>query len=273
MNGKLYLVSTPIGNLKDISFRAIEMLKSVDYIACEDTRHSMILLQNYDIKSKLIAYHKNNEKNSAQGIIDLLLNGKNVAVISDAGMPVINDPGNVIVKKAIEENIDYTIIPGANAGLCALVLSGYDADSFAFFGFLSEKISERNIQLQKIKAFEGSRIIYSSVHNINKDLEALFSYLGDNEVCVVSEISKMYEKVIFFDLSNAHIENPKGEFVIVVKYVQNSQNALTDEEIIERIDDYIKKGVKKSDAIKFVSTSVEKTKSEVYNLYEKYLGK
>ena len=103
MNGKLYLVSTPIGNLKDISFRAIEMLKSVDYIACEDTRHSMILLQNYDIKSKLIAYHKNNEKNSAQGIIDLLLNGKNVAVISDAGMPVINDPGNVIVKKAIEE--------------------------------------------------------------------------------------------------------------------------------------------------------------------------
>lgn len=273
MSGKLYLVSTPIGNLKDISLRAIEVLKLVDFIACEDTRHSIVLLQNYDIKSKLIAYHKNNEKNSAQGIIDLLMSGKNVAVISDAGMPVINDPGNVIVNRAIKENIDYTIIPGANAGLCALVLSGYDANSFAFFGFLSEKISEKNLQMKKIKAFEGSRILYSSVHNINKDLESLFSYLGDSEVCVVSEITKMHEKVRYFNLSNAHLDDPKGEFVIVIKYEENAKNDLTDKEIIERIEDYIKKGVKKSDAIKFVSTSIGKTKSDVYNLYERNLRK
>lgn len=273
MDEKLFLVATPIGNLKDISLRALEVLKSVDYIACEDTRHSMVLLQNYDIKSKLISYHKHNEKNSADGIITLIKNGNSVAVISDAGMPVINDPGNMIVKKAIENNIAYTIIPGANAGLCALVMSGYDADNFAFFGFLNEKIGEQNAQLQKIKSFEGTRILYSSVHNINKDLNSLYSYLGDNEVCVVSEISKVYEKVNFFNLSQAFIENPKGEFVIVIKYVADENNNLTDDEIIAKISEYITKGVKKSDAIKFVSSQISKPKSEVYNLYEKYLGK
>ena len=143
----LYFVSTPIGNLEDISFRAVKVLSSCDIIACEDTRHSKILLDHYDIKAKTIAYHKFNENNSADGIIALLKEGKNVAVISDAGMPVISDPGNILAKKLIEKNIEFTIIPGANAGLSALVLSGFDSTKFAFFGFLSEKNKELRSQL------------------------------------------------------------------------------------------------------------------------------
>jgi len=139
----LYFVATPIGNLDDISYRAVKTLSSCDVIACEDTRHAKILLDHYDIHVKTIAYHKFNENNSANGIISLLKEGKNVAVISDAGMPVISDPGNILTKKLTEENIPFTIIPGANAGLSALVLSGMDASQFAFFGFLSEKNKER----------------------------------------------------------------------------------------------------------------------------------
>ena len=132
----LYFVATPIGNLEDIGLRAINVLKSVDVIACEDTRHSKILLDHYDIKAKTIAYHKFNEQNSADGIIALLKEGKDVAVISDAGMPVISDPGNILAVKLIENDIKFTVVPGANAGLTALILSGFDATKFAFFGFL-----------------------------------------------------------------------------------------------------------------------------------------
>ena len=139
----LYFVSTPIGNLKDISLRAIEILQNADVIACEDTRHSKILFDHYGIKTKTIAYHKFNEQNSANGIIELLNQGKTVAVVSDAGMPVISDPGNVLTKKLTENNIQYSVVPGANAGLSALILSGFDASKFAFFGFLSEKNKER----------------------------------------------------------------------------------------------------------------------------------
>ena len=129
----LYLVGTPIGNLQDMTLRAIETLKSVDLIACEDTRHSKILLDKYEIKAKTIAYHKFNEQNSADGIIELLKQGKEVAVISDAGMPVISDPGNILAQKLVENNIKFTVVPGANAGLSALILSGFDASKFAFF--------------------------------------------------------------------------------------------------------------------------------------------
>ena len=186
----LYFVSTPIGNLEDISFRAINTLKSCDIIACEDTRHSKILLDHYNIKVKTIAYHKFNENNSADGIIALLNEGKSVAVISDAGMPVISDPGNILAKKLHENNIKYTIVPGANAGLSALILSGFDANQFAFFGFLSEKNKELKKQLNDIKTFNGTKIIYSSKYNLNKDLSSIYSVLNNVNIAIVSEITK-----------------------------------------------------------------------------------
>lgn len=263
----LYFVSTPIGNLEDISFRAVNVLRQCDIIACEDTRHSKILLGHYGIKAKTIAYHKFNEQNSADGIIDLLRQGKNVAVISDAGMPVISDPGNILAKKLHEENIPYTIVPGANAGLSALILSGFDATKFAFFGFLSEKNKELKSQLEAIKAFNGTRIIYSSKYNINKDLKSLFSALGEMRVAIVSEITKMHEKTEIVTLPY-ELEDPKGEFVVVIEHQEVELSQPTDDELLNELKGLLKTNDKNT-AFKILKDKYNLTKSYVYNLYEK----
>ncbi len=263
----LYFVSTPIGNLEDISFRAINTLKSCDIIACEDTRHSKILLDHYEIKAKTIAYHKFNEQNSADGIIELLKEGKNVAVISDAGMPVISDPGNVLAKKLIENDIKFTIIPGANAGLSALVLSGFDATSFAFFGFLSEKNKELKTQLNNIKNFNGTKIVYSSKYNLNKDLESLYTSLGSVKVAIISEITKINEKVEFATLPYTY-ENPKGEFVVVIEQGEQEKFKITDEILLFEMKELLKENDKQT-VFKTLKEKYNLTKSYIYNLYEK----
>ena len=263
----LYFVSTPIGNLEDISLRAISVLKSVDVIACEDTRHSKILLDHYEIKAKTIAYHKFNEQNSADGIIELLRQGKNIAVISDAGMPVISDPGNILAKKLHEQDIQYTIIPGANAGLSALVLSGFDATKFAFFGFLSEKNKELKQQLNDLKLFNGTKIIYSSKYNLNKDLESLYNSLGSVNVAIVSEITKMNEKVEFATLPYSY-ENPKGEFVVIIEQKEAETVEITDENLILEMKQMLKVEDKKT-VFKALQEKYNLTKSYIYNLYEK----
>ena len=263
----LYFVSTPIGNLEDISFRAINTLKNCEIIACEDTRHSKILLDHYEIKAKTIAYHKFNENNSADGIIALLRDGKNVAVISDAGMPVISDPGNILAKKLIENDIKYTIIPGANAGLSALVLSGFDATKFAFFGFLSEKNKELKSQLNDIKNFNGTKIIYSSKYNLNKDLDSLYSALGDVNVAIVSEITKINEKVEYVTLP-FNYENPKGEFVVVIEQKTQEKTDITDKDLLEEMKKLLKENDKQT-VFKTLKEKYNLTKSYIYNLYEK----
>ena len=262
----LFFVSTPIGNLEDISLRAINTLKSCDVIACEDTRHSKILLDHYGIIAKTIAYHKFNENNSADGIIALLNEGKNVAVISDAGMPVISDPGNILAKKLHENNIKYTIIPGANAGLSALVLSGFDSTQFAFFGFLSEKNKELKTQLNDIKNFNGTKIVYSSKYNLNKDLTNLHSTLGEVKVAIVSEISKLNEKVEVVTLPYSH-ENPKGEFVLVIENKIEEQVEVTDEILLNEMQELLKENDKQT-TFKILKEKHNLTKSYVYNLYE-----
>lgn len=262
----LYFVSTPIGNLDDISFRAISTLKSCDVIACEDTRHSKILLDHYGISAKTIAYHKFNENNSADGIIALLNEGKNVAVISDAGMPVISDPGNILAKKLHENNIKYTIIPGANAGLSALILSGFDATQFAFFGFLSEKNKELKIQLNDIKNFNGTKILYSSKYNLNKDLTNLHSALGVVKVAIVSEITKLNEKVEIVTLPFSY-ENPKGEFVLIIDQVRQEKVEITDEILLDEMKELLKENDKQT-TFKLLKEKYKLTKSYVYNLYE-----
>ncbi len=263
----LFFVSTPIGNLEDISFRAVNVLRSCDIIACEDTRHSKILLDHYEIKAKTISYHKFNELNSAEGIIELLKQGKNVAVISDAGMPVISDPGNILAKKLIENDIKFTIIPGANAGLSALVLSVFDATKFAFFGFLSEKNKELKIQLNDIKNFNGTKIIYSSKYNLNKDLQSLYNALGDVKVAIVSEITKMNEKVEFATLPFTY-ENPKGEFVVVIENKEQEKIEITDEYLIKEMLKMLKHEDKKT-VFKILQEKYNLTKSYIYILYEK----
>ena len=266
----LYFVSTPIGNLEDISFRAIETLKTCDIIACEDTRHSKILLDHYEIKVKTIAYHKFNEQKSADGIISLLKEGKNVAIISDAGMPVISDPGNILAKKLIENNIKFTIIPGANAGLSALILSGFDATKFAFYGFLSEKNKELKSQLANIKNFNGTKIIYSSKYNLNKDLSSLHSALGEVNVAIVSEITKINEKVEFVSLPYNY-ENPRGEFVVVIENKLEEKTEINDEVLLDEIKELLKENDKQT-VFKTLKEKYNLTKSYIYNLYEKNKG-
>ncbi len=265
----LYFVSTPIGNLDDISLRAINVLKSCDVIACEDTRHSKILLDHYDIQVKTIAYHKFNEKNSADGIISLLKEGKNIAIISDAGMPIINDPGAILTVRLHEENIAYTIIPGANAGLCALILSGFDATKFAFFGFLSEKNKELKTQLNDVSNFNGTRILYSSKYNINKDLGSLYKALGEVKVAIVSEITKVHENTELVTLPYT-LPNPKGEYVIVIEKSNKAPIIQpTDKELISEFSLLLKTNDKNS-AIKILKDKYSLQKSYVYNLYEKH---
>ena len=290
---KLFIVATPIGNLADFSFRAIDTLKAVDIIACEDTRHSKILLDKYNIETKLIAYHKFNEKNSTEGIIKLLKSGKNVALVSDAGMPLISDPGQILIERMIEEKLEYTVIPGANAMLCALVLSGFDTSKFAFFGFLSEKNKECNRQLDEISSFGGTSVIYSSKHNINSDLNKLANALGGRRVCVVNEISKVYEKVEFINLGEilisdnepvieqtengnqketypiTYINEPAGEYVIVIDKGEIIEQDLTDEECVKLIANLVNSGENLTDACKKLSKEIKRPKRELYNLYLK----
>lgn len=288
---KLFIVATPIGNLADFSSRGVDTLKAVDIIACEDTRHSKILLDKYAINTKLIAYHKFNEKNSTEGIIKLLKSGKNVALISDAGMPLICDPGQILIKRLIEEKLDYTVIPGANAMLCALVMSGFDSSTFAFFGFLSEKNRECNKQLKNIKDFAGVSIIYSSKYNINDDLNKLAKTLGKRKVCVVNEISKVYEKIEFFALGEIvleedelavdvneegkkvypinYIKNPAGEYVIVIDKPEIQEAELSNQDCVDMIKNLVESGTNLNDACKQVAKENNKSKRDLYNLYIK----
>ena len=262
----LYFVSTPIGNLKDISLRALEVLESVDVIACEDTRVSLKLLNHYNIKKQLITYHKFNENNSAKGIINLLNEGKTVAVISDSGMPCISDPGETLAKLLVEENIEFTVIPGANAGLSALILSGFNSRSFSFIGFLSENSKEKLKQVENVKNFVGSLIFYVSPHNLFKDIEFLNKNLGDRKACLVNEITKKFEKKFLFNLSSLPQIDPKGEYVLIVEGAKeiedNSLNSLT---IEEHINYYLAQGLTKNDAIKKVGKD-RKIKNPYKNL-------
>lgn len=263
----LYFVATPIGNLKDISYRAIEVLESVDVIACEDTRNSLKLLNYYNIHKKLIAYHKFNEKNSADGIISLLNEGKNVAIISDSGMPVISDPGETIIQKLKEQGIQYTVVPGANAGLTALILSGLGASRFTFVGFLPDDKKEKNKILKEIKEHLETLIFYVAPHDVKKIANDIFDVLGSRKAVLVNEITKMYEKTYEFVLGEQIEIDPKGEYVLVVEGNSTiEQNDLLKCTIKEHLEYYLNLGESKNDAIKKVAKERNVPKNEVYQV-------
>ncbi len=259
----LYFVSTPIGNLKDISSRALQTLNEVDLIACEDTRHSIKLLDFYGIKKPLISYHKYNEKERLNEILTLLNEGKNIAVISDAGTPVISDPGNVLTCFLRENGVNYTVIPGATAFTPALILSGLSAHRFTFIGFLPEKLKDKEELLSDFKNVKSTLIFYSAPHDVNKDLSFLYEKLGDRKVSVVKEITKIHETVYLGTLKDIKIDNPKGEFVIVVEgnTGENKGFLLTEE---EHVNLYISRGFSKKEAIKKVAEERGINKNQLY---------
>ena len=259
----LYFVSTPIGNLGDISLRAIETLKSVDYIACEDTRHSLKLLDYYEIKKPLISYHKFNEKERLEEILNLLNDNKNIAVISDAGTPVISDPGNYLTEFLAEKGVQFTVIPGATAFTSALLLSGLSADKFTFIGFLPEKLKEKDELLSDFKNVKSTLIFYSAPHDVNKDLKYLYQKLGNRNAAAVKEITKLYEYAEHFNLATGLSKEPKGEYVLLVEggKKENQNLALTEKEHIEL---YIKQGFDKKEALKMVAKERGVSKSSLY---------
>ena len=266
MEGTLYLVATPIGNLEDITLRALRVLKEVDIIACEDTRHSMPMLSYYEIKKPLVSYYKQKEQEGSEYIINELKDGKNIALITDAGMCCISDPGSVVVKKAYENGLKVTVVPGASAVVSAFALSGItETTGFCFLGFMPEQNKARTELVEKYKNISVPLIFYMSPHNIIKECKFLLDKLGDREIVVVKEITKIYETVVCTKLSELKLDNTKGEYVLIVKpKVENNQfENLT---IKEHLVKYIELGMDKKEAIKRVAKERNLSKNDVYQV-------
>lgn len=264
MSGTLYIVATPIGNLKDITFRAVETLKNADIIACEDTRHSLALLNEYQISKPLMSFHKFNETAAAKKIIEKVKEGKNVAVISDAGTPAISDPGFLLVKEALNEGIKYTVIPGAAAFVNALVLSGFDASRFMFAGFLPQKNNQKQQLLKKLAGYDCTLIFYSAPHDVNKDIHSLFKAFGDRNFAAVAEITKIHERVIPGKLSQGISEQPRGEYTLIVEGCPQTENPLNSLTAEEHIKHYTDMGLSLMDAVKQTAKDKNVPKNEIY---------
>lgn len=267
MSGILYLVGTPIGNLKDMTYRAVEVLNSVDAIACEDTRHSLILLNNYSIKKQLLACHQHNERESAEKIALMLDDNKNVALITDAGMPAISDPGAVVVDILFNRGYNIQVVPGASAVVSAMALSGICHKVWSFIGFLPSKTKDRQALLDNLKNLDSSLVFYCSPYDINKDTKFLYKALGERKVHIIKEITKMHERHEIFDLSDCEIENPKGEYVVIVEkpLVVELQKA-DDISLQDQINNALGAGMSKMQAIKYVAKQNGLRKDEVYKL-------
>lgn len=265
--GKLYICPTPIGNLDDITIRTINTLREVDIIAAEDTRHSIRLLNFLDIKKPLTSYHEHNIMEKGPELIEKLLEGVNIGLISDAGMPGISDPGQDLIKKAIDEGIQVIGLPGPTASITALVISGLDTRRFIFYGFLSPKKKERRQELMEIKNYPYTTIIYESPHRLLALLRDMEDILQDRRISVSREISKKYEESFRATpgeaLAKFEEEGVRGEFVIVI---EGNTEELSQEEvnIEEELLKRIKSGYSKKEAIKEVVSLYDLAKNEVY---------
>jgi len=219
-SGILYIVSTPIGNLKDITLRALEVLSCVDYIACEDTRRTRILLQHYQIKKPLLSYYEYNKLKRIDSILCSLKQGKNIALVSDAGTPGISDPGSSLIRKAVEEGAVVEVIPGVTAFVAALVISGLSANKVVFEGFLPVKSGPRKKVLGQLKAQQRTLVFYESPHRLLKCLYDINAVLGNCKIVIARELTKKFEQILRVNLEQAiaHFEKnkPKGEFVIII---------------------------------------------------------
>lgn len=260
----IYFVATPIGNLGDITLRALETLRAVDEIYCEDTRHTIKLLNAYEIKKPLLACHKFNEREAAEKIITSARAGKNIAVVSDAGMPVISDPGNVVCAALRAEGIDYTVVPGANAFLSALVLSALPADRFAFIGFLPDKEGERKKLLERYADSDLTLCFHVAPQDVDRHISSLYSVFGDRKACAVREITKLHEQAIPFNLSQGLAGEKRGEYVLIVEGAAAAENPLCSLTEKEHIASYMAQGMDKKDAVKQAAKDRGISKSEMY---------
>ena len=274
MAGKLYLCATPIGNLEDITFRVLETLKSVDLIAAEDTRHSIKLLNHFDIKVPMTSYHEFNKIEKAKVLVQKMLEGTNIAVITDAGTPGISDPGEELVKQAYEAGITVTSLPGPAACITALTMSGLSTRRFAFEAFLPTDKKERAMVLEEMARDTRTIIMYEAPHRLKKTLQELLEALGDRRLTLCKELTKKHENAFQTTISEAvayyEQEEPRGEFVLVIegkshKEIEEEQKAQWDEITIEEhMDIYLKQDMSKKDAMKAVAKDRGISKRDVY---------
>ena len=265
----LYLVATPIGNLADITYRAVEILKTVDVCFAEDTRVTRVLFDHYNIHTKLECYQEHNKETQYKAVLNYLANGISVALVSDAGMPIISDPGFFVAKEAIKAGYDVIPIPGASASLSALIVSGITPQPFTFYGFLDSKSSKRKKELEVLKEHKETIIFYEAPHRIKEMLEDLLSVFGDREIALAREITKKFEEVIRGNISEVIeiCDTLKGEMVVVCSGYVEDGNKYQDISAVEQIDELIVAGVVKNEAIKMVAKRLGITKQELYKEY------
>ncbi len=266
--GILFIVPTPIGNLADITFRAVDVLKKVSLIGAEDTRNSKKLLNHYNIETPMISYHKFNERKRVDQLLDKLQNGEDIAIISDAGTPGISDPSSIIIKEAIANDLKVEVLPGATAFIPAIIASGLNCERFQFIGFLPEKNKTRDEILKNIKENENTLIFYEAPHKLQKFFQYLFDHLGDRKISIVREISKIYETYYRTTLQNV-IKEPeqivtKGEFVIIVE--GSKKTIISDSDLNDKLIKLLENGETRKSAVQLVTKESGEQKNRIYQL-------
>ena len=267
----LYLIATPIGNLSEFTPRAIEILKEADYVGCEDTRNSKILFDHFGISTTLISCHEHNENEASEQLISYLLNGKNVCYVSDAGYPGISDPGSRLVKKALDNDINVSVVNGSSAFLTALVASGLETDHFYFHGFLASKESQRENELKEMINRKETLIFYESPHRIMKTLISMQKIFGNRKICLCRELTKKFEEYIrgtLDELVTIDENTLKGEMVIIVEGNKDETSSfVSDEEIMAYVNSLTEVGLSTKDAIKNASSTLKVNKNYIYKLF------
>lgn len=271
MKGKIYLVATPIGNLEDITFRAISILKDVDIIAAEDTRHTLKLLNYYEISKPLISYHRHNEDVKSDVLIEKLLNGQNIAIVTDAGTPGISDPGEEIVKEAIKNNIEIIPIPGACAFVNAIIASGLNTKQFSFYGFLPMNKKLRKKAFENILKENKTIIIYEAPHKLQKTLQDILDNIGDINCVIAKELTKIHETFFRGKISELinNFESPKGEYIILLDLnnTVKEENDFENMSVEDQYKFYKNQGIEKKEIIKLIAKNKKVPKNDIYKLF------
>lgn len=269
-SSSLYLIPTPIGNMEDITIRALNILKSVDIILCEDTRTTGVLLKNYDIKKKLVSCHEYNEDDMINYVISRLSEGNNLGLVTDQGSPVISDPGFVVARGVINAGYNVISLPGATAFVPALSVSGIEPSPFLFYGFLNAKSSKQKRELEELKNFKYTIIFYESVHRIKSTLENILDVFGNRNMTLCREISKIHEEIARGKISDIIeiVDGMRGEFVLVIEGNKNNYS-FADLDVYSHVRLYVDDGMSEMDAIKKVSRERGVAKSVIYSEYHR----
>lgn len=282
-HGMLFLVATPIGNMEDITVRAIKTLRKADLIAAEDTRRTAKLLNRYNIKTPMTSYHKHNRRQKSAFLIQKIKSGETVALVSDAGMPGISDPGQELVSKAAEEGLEVSVLPGASSVVAGLAVSGLPADSFVFEGFLPRKRKERIRRLKKLEYETSTVILFEAPHRLRTTLEEILDTIGDRRIALVRELTKVHEEIqrclVHEAIKTYALKEPRGEYVIVVQGKdehdgkEEERKSWDEINIVQHYEMYIEEGCSRMDAMKKTATDRGISKREVFDMLKKTNGK